>query len=456
VEDALEALLATKGAEGRYFDTASFTIDSVKALQKLSAYQLPHSGLWLVKLVQAAVAGGAPSVEVKFGRKLVEVAFTPKTAWQADEVLETVVSGTLPSDTALMHLITAIRASSASVTEAVTWSCGEARVELSAKSCLVSSQEACQEFRLTAVRPSRSRSLAHTLASPVSQLVKQTVEEHDALRERCWVSPIPITVDGRQLETGYEMVEGGYIEHSPLRVLRAWERSEQYVLTVCLGIRPLGSPEFGPEIPYLVRGRSDDRPSQGLIVTTPTFKKESFLRWDCPTQTCNGTVSLLSGPHIDQARLIFVCDGAMVDNHPLDPWRLDPKAFLGISLMARPRIGVRAILGVTPQQLDLSQFAVREPNIEAAMARMAPCLSELVEKLRQHLSDFYYLPFPRRQAGWVGFGLGTQMVIAAAISQGVLALPLAGLLAVVSIINTAGWRGQVKKALGQLLRQLQP
>jgi hypothetical protein len=447
---AIDAFLAAQQAEGRYFDTASFTINSVKALEKLSAHQLPGSGLWLVKLIQAAVAGGAESIAIKLGRKRVKVAFRPSAIWQADELLKTVLSGVLPQDQALGHLVTAIRGSSGSVTESVTWSCGEARVELSAQSCQVTAQPHSADFLLAATRPTRARSVAQTLSSSVTQLVKQTVEEHDAVRSRCWVCPIPITLDGQKLASGYDLFKGGHVERSPWQVVRNWENVEGYVLSCCLGIRPIGNIEVGPEIPYLVNRFPVSHSDLQVEVTRPVYKGEGFLRWNSDQQICRGAVAVMVGVPASSHRVNFVLDGAVVASHALPAWQPTSREFLGITLSAKPQVGARAVIGVLPGDLDLSQFAVRDLDLPALQARLAPELTALVEKVSENLFRFYYVPFSRGKAPAVGLGVGAQMVLLTALTQGALLIPAAGMLAAITAINTASWRKKVRKALAQL------
>ena len=64
LEGMLEALTeqASRDSSGR------FTLDPRKAIEKLSGFQL-YGGQWALKIVQAAVAGGASSLELSFRGK---------------------------------------------------------------------------------------------------------------------------------------------------------------------------------------------------------------------------------------------------------------------------------------------------------------------------------------------------------------------------------------------------
>jgi hypothetical protein len=450
--ELLDSFLAAQQSEGRYFDTASFTIDSVKALHKLSLHQLPDSGLWLVKLVQAAVASGADSVAVTFERKKVTARFLPRQAWQADEVLEVVLSGALPQDRALMHLVTAIRGSSASISEAVAWSCGAARVELGQGSCQVVAQPEQSEFQLVATRPARSRSLSKTLASSVTDLVKQTVEEHDALRGHCWVCPIPITIDGCALPRGYDVMNAGRVEKSPWRVLRSYNKNEGAVVQAGLGVGPLHDPSLGPELPYLTTF-AGDAGTNPVILQKPVFMGQTFL-WRRPEGPVHGAVALMSGPKETESRLHFVLDGAVVATHPLPSWDVKLTTVLGIPV-SRRSFALRAIVAVEPAALDLSQFAVRDADLARLLPLIVPDVEALIDRLFQHMSELYYLPLTRKIAPLAGVGLGAEVVVLGVVSQGVMLLPMAGMVAVAGAINTAIWRSKMRNAVRSMLEAVQ-
>lgn len=80
LEGMLEALTeqASRDSSGR------FTLDPRKAIEKLSGFQL-YGGQWALKIVQAAVAGGASSLELSFRGK--DALWKIKgVAWSADDV----------------------------------------------------------------------------------------------------------------------------------------------------------------------------------------------------------------------------------------------------------------------------------------------------------------------------------------------------------------------------------
>lgn len=456
LENPLDAFLSAQRSEGRYFDTSSFTIDSVRALQKLSLHQLPESGLWLVKIVQAAVASGAESVAITFGRRLVRVTFRPAHHWQADELLETVLSGSLPQDRALMHLVTGIRASSAHLSESVSWSCGGARVVLSPDACQVNEQEDSSMFSLEATRPSRSRSLSQTLAAPLTQLIKQTVEESDALKARCWVCPIPISVDGRHLDRGYDLPNAGHLEHSPTGVLRSYTSVERSMVTACLGLWPLDWPSYQARIPYQTRPWPLQLGAEGPDIAKPVYLGETFLRWACPGESVSGAIAVVSGARELGAWVHFVLDGAVVAAHKIPSWGQELSGFFAAMINSSPNLGVKIILGIEPEDLDLSQFAVRELELERLARSLRPEVEALANAILGRLGDFYYVPVSRKAAPLAGLGVGAQVALVGMVSNGVMLLPVAGVVATAVTLNTMLYRKQMKRGIESLLKGIAP
>ena len=199
----LDQLLQSQQKEASYLDSAGFSIDSLRSRAKLAQFQLPEPGLWLVKLVQAAVALEATSIKIGFGQGQVNVQFWAPSLPQASQILDLVLSGQIPKDPALLHLVTCIRCSACDATQSVHWSCGDHTVTLDSQGTSLSPFSEPVLFRLSATRPYRSRSLSKTLASPVSYLIRQVAEEHEALVSRCWACPVQIRLDGRPLQSSY-------------------------------------------------------------------------------------------------------------------------------------------------------------------------------------------------------------------------------------------------------------
>lgn len=449
-QDPLGAFLQAQSDEGRYFDTAAFTIDSVKALQKLGQYQLPDSGLWLVKLVQAAVAIEADKIEIHFGHRTVCVGFRAPAEWQADSILETVLSGVLPKDRALRNLVTGIRGCASSPNEAVKWSCGQAEVEL-AGVCRVTEQPASATFLLNAMRPPRSRSWRQALTSSVGDLSLQIVEERDALRSRCWVCPIPILVDGVPMTRGLDLVRGGEIVREVKRLLAQRQRSDGYTMSACLGLRYLDLPDF-PATPPIQRTRGASGVSSGVqacAIRKPVHRHETFLTWDSGGHP-RAAVALITCSTA-QSCVEFIHDGVVVHSHPLPDLAVTPRQSFIMSSSPLPPLAVRFLFPVSDEQLDLSGFAIQQsmPVNEMVYACFPPLL-ELAGAIASRSKDFTFVPYTPTELQAIRLALGGGAAIFGILTYGI-GLPFLGgaMLAYVGV-NRAQWRNQVRALMSRL------
>lgn len=107
VSEALKSFLAEVGGEVE--SSATFTVDPVSALEKLSGFQLPKEGLWAVKLVQGAVAAGASSIAFTMERKRIRFRCEGGLRPGARRLLNLVCSGSIPKDRGERHWVTALR-----------------------------------------------------------------------------------------------------------------------------------------------------------------------------------------------------------------------------------------------------------------------------------------------------------------------------------------------------------
>ena len=71
----LDRYLDSQFGEATLDSSGYFTVDRQKALEKLAQFQLPSEHHWALKVVQAAVAFGAPGLEVKLSLSTSEFLF---------------------------------------------------------------------------------------------------------------------------------------------------------------------------------------------------------------------------------------------------------------------------------------------------------------------------------------------------------------------------------------------
>lgn len=369
----LEAFLQSRRNEGSRQDTASFTLDQLKAREKLADFQLGDSGLWIVKMVQAAVASGAPRIDIAFARRKVTVRFAPTTPWSADEILQAVMSGALPSERALSHLVTGIRSCAANIGESVTWRAGGVEVSLFPTECKV--REVPQsgiDFVLEAGRPPRGVPWRSLLVVPLEQVIRQTLEEWMALHRRCWLCPIPVFVDGQSLLTGYDVVPRvGHHTGVPRRATK---------LHICLGHTTLSQPEFRPSIPSSLLPVVTEQP----LVNPKVGLAGTFLCWTPARERVTGFLSLhASGAVVPSVE--FYLDGAVVESRLISQL---VEASRKQSLLTRGIAAPRFLFPVEFSEVDLGGFAVRELDHEELFFANRDAAIELVEMVEDYRSSY--------------------------------------------------------------------
>ena len=407
---SMEDFLQDLGGQGRFFETSEFTIDSFKARAKLSRFQLPDSGLWVVKLIQAAVASGASGVDIRFSRNKVTIRFGNNHNLRADELLQGVLSGELPSDRVLLHLFTGLRATASSVTETVTWSCGGAKVILDGKGSSSTEIPVDEELVIEATRPNRSRSLKKMLTSSVSHLARQTVEEHEAIEVRCWPCPIPIVLDGKLLDRGYHHIDAGYIETNPWAFVTNSREEKNKGIRAALFSCPMKL-EKTPSIPldYPIMESSFGKPKGDKYrLNYPVYLKELFLLEVSPQKKVDA-VLVIHANYNAESTIDYLQDGALVSRYTLPLVNQKPTSFLEFSERNKYKFACRCLVSVEPDELDLSQFQVRDPRLEELRESIIDKVIEACDTLKSMGPQFLFLTMSRgtHQATAVVLGLPT-------------------------------------------------
>ena len=126
----LDRYLASEAAQGLFLEEGEFRIAADKALEKLSRFALPGPGLWVVKMLQAAVCAGAPSIEFIFERRRVTVKFENVGNWDAGALLHQMMGVALPSQPALRHLFAGILGAALGFSQEISWRCGQSQAKV--------------------------------------------------------------------------------------------------------------------------------------------------------------------------------------------------------------------------------------------------------------------------------------------------------------------------------------
>ena len=399
-----------------------FTLDSLRARKKLAGSQLAP-GLWLVKLVQAAVVSKASRIEVRFGRRQVEFrADGGELKDDPKQVVTTLLSGELPREPFLFHLLAGLRGSIFEDTVDAVWTMADRHsifeVRFSSDGTQVS-QESREEpgeswFRLRTSRPLRWPQSKDVFHMPLKQLIQRTADEYLALHKYCWSCPVPLKVDGRPLECRYR--------YSP-----APDETNVFKLSQQLAIT---SPNVPKPTVLLCREIElpPDRPTMELNWPRGVGTHENFLHGEVlaerkkevlledtwirvplkDQQAGGGFLLLLFGTQVE-SEVEFYCDGARVDCLEL-PWRSRAKKLGGKEIPQNAyKVGLRILLPVATEELDLSHFKVRdkEETLKKSFPHLKQLIRDSVELCIEQGPNFKYLmaPRPDSSAGKVGSAL---------------------------------------------------
>lgn len=440
----LDSFLDSVSQSGEFVQTSEFTLDSLKAREKLSEWQLPDSGLWLVKLVQAAVRSQAPRVAIKFGKRQVSVEFENRSGLGAGVLMHQVLSGTLTVDPLVAHVVTGIRGSSTLSSEVITWRCGGQKATLDSDGSKLESDVDDGRFSLVCTRPSRQRSLQTNLTTSLSHLAKETVEEYEALHSRCWPCPIPIEVDGKELPRGYQLLSAGRVYHSPVLSLfgKRHTRNQFVAAVLAFGGHPWDG--VSPAIDFTRAVTPEAVPE----LKKPVSSKDTFLTWPESETRCQAIVVLESdgagGNTVD-----YVLDGALVERRAI-PLVFGEGQVFGLKFGKETDfLRLRIAVPVDFSDLDLSQFATRGKEVQEIVNDCLPTVQTMVAGLKAHRSQFWYMGSPA-QAKVMGAGFVLQTLAIGVATNGVGLLPMVGVGAAALAGNSALWRTMVYKALDHL------
>lgn len=368
----LEDFLEKAQASGQFESTSDFTINTLKARHKLAASQLPQEGLWLVKLIQAAVSCGAKKAEIQFGKREVQFHFEVEDwAWEPRKLLHDLLSGVLPSDTTLFHLFAGLRNSLFEDTVRAEWRIAtrdklfRARFDESGTKVDEEPNPGANGFWLTTSRPPRWPGFKKAAHTPVKHLVRRTADEYMAIQNYCWTCPIPLYLDGRRLENRYvpslDFHEDRML-HRALAVQHVGSYKVRPVLLVKRGLA--GAPNL--TIPWEDDGGAKtDVDFQGHTVQLKkrAYFGQTWMDWaDPPAEDIGAYLILVFGAQFD-SRIEFVCDGVVVSYEEL-PWSSGKLKVFGADMPANQfKVSVKLLVSVPAGELDLSHFNVREKSL---------------------------------------------------------------------------------------------
>lgn len=209
----LDRYLAARRAEGATDSSGAFTLSPEHARKKLGeSFDWTVPGYYLLRLIQAAVRGGATDIVVRLSRRRVQLEFAGPLVPELlpDRVLSRLIAGTLPKTGPEAHLQPALLAATAS------------DMKRFAYVCLGGPQEDCLLYEDGELRMARGTPLpvqghrycfdfeksgggGYGVPRSMTELrhaMQATGAEHWALNSRCQACPVPLIVDGRDIAQG--------------------------------------------------------------------------------------------------------------------------------------------------------------------------------------------------------------------------------------------------------------
>lgn len=201
-ENPLEAFLDAQEEEGRADSEGSFTISRDQALAKLSAHHLPFAGAWAIKLIQAAVAGGAKEITVRLERADSRFYFSSGMAWTSSQVEQALFDTEPQSDPALNHLVTALRVVGFSQKRAFRLCLpGKNRaLEWDGTQFKEDEDSEVLNFVLHISNRAADDQAGFLGINTMTTVARRHADVTRAVTERCHLCPVPLTLDGRRID----------------------------------------------------------------------------------------------------------------------------------------------------------------------------------------------------------------------------------------------------------------
>ncbi|MGE0491460.1 MAG: hypothetical protein AB7S38_19780 [Vulcanimicrobiota bacterium] len=179
----LEQFLAS-ARQGQTESSGVFSVDPVKARQKLALYQFTDPYIYVLRLVQAAVAAGADQVSVSSGQRSVELAFNSRFAPESLEQLLTLAGAGPP------HLAAGLYGALNARASRIILSSGSARLSLTAGGGQFSQTEPVEGTHVTIRRKAPG-------------FFWKSDRESALVRERCCYAALPILCNGKIVNRAY-------------------------------------------------------------------------------------------------------------------------------------------------------------------------------------------------------------------------------------------------------------
>jgi len=229
--DELEAYLVGYADEGELDSSGKFTMDRDKALAKLAQFQLPGDHHWAFKIVQAVVAGGARTLDIRLSLTGSQFAF--EDLWTLEELEAAFYDPEPSSDPALNHCKQALWSVSYAGMRPFQFAPAQSKESLiwtgTSFRRVVSKPEA--QARLIVSHRTRQQQQNSWLVVREIEALQANAALSEELRRALFMCPIPVALDGLRLDAMQHCpVQGVDQRTHPLKL--AWEPYEGPALTI--------------------------------------------------------------------------------------------------------------------------------------------------------------------------------------------------------------------------------
>lgn len=423
-EDKFEDFLSGEGGVGRLDSEGVFTVAADGAdLKKLATYSLPFDGAWAVKIVQAMVAAGArQEIKVSLGKEWTRFSCRSPQFCTCEEFERALSSASPTHNTALDHLIQGLRAVSMKHERPFELTLPQIPVRILWNGEQLSSKKLDFAGDGVVVRVghfNESKAKGSNWFTRRAEVARKNTDVLNVLRERCFVCPVALHVDGLRLDSllNYARIETA-VDY-PLLLTFPKIDSPQW---------PVPPGTFVPSGQNLLRGLRD---------RWQLSNRSAGERTANATGAVLVTASFTHGHRVDLepqlSQVFWVADGAVVE-----------KATLGLR---RLFVSVQLFLSAKDLDTDLTGFQLRKAK--AQEARLTALRQSVRRELRRRdpgradrtLSSLENPPLPNDTGGSVAW-----MVIAATFAMAFPSVAVLKGIAVTSIVGGAlqGTRGAVQ------------
>ena len=200
VPTELEKFLENLKVSGQSDGVGSFTLAREKALEKMEEFQLPFAGAWIVKAFQSMIAsGGVAPIAVLQTRRFTEMRRATQLGWSLADLEEAFFTPEPSGNRSIDHLVSALwvvglkdkrgfEVSLPGQPQALLWDGTHMHTV---------PRDPGQALVLSVAHQSAS---GGTWLHDQVEASRRNSEVAKSLRDYCYTSPVPLTLDGRRLD----------------------------------------------------------------------------------------------------------------------------------------------------------------------------------------------------------------------------------------------------------------